>query len=63
MKKLIKKTYRIGKHHDIIVKKVAKKLDIKEAEVIRRRIAPFDEMVESLKQDMINSKDIDVSKE
>jgi len=59
---MINKTYRITKHHDIIVKKVAKKLKMSEAEVIRKRIKPFSEMLKELKEDMENAQYIDLSK-
>ena len=49
---MVNKTYRIGKHHDIIVKRVAKKLKVSEAEIIRRRIKPFNEMLKELEEDM-----------
>lgn len=56
------KIYHIGKHHDIIVKRVAKKLKISESEVIRRRIKPFKEMLMELEQDMLNSDIIDLKR-
>lgn len=51
-RKYIQRNYGITKRHDIIVKKVAKKMKISEAEVIRRRIKPFDEMLKELTEDM-----------
>lgn len=56
----INKTYRIKKHHDIIVKRVAKKLKVSEAEVIRRRIKPFSEMLKELQEDMVHAKFINL---
>ncbi len=56
------KIYHIGKHHDIIVKRVAKKLKVSESEVIRRRIKSFDEMVKELQEDIKHADYIDFDK-
>lgn len=58
---MINKTYRVEKHHDIIVKRVAKKLKISEAEVIRKRIKPFKEMLKELEEDMAHSEFISLA--
>lgn len=50
--KLIQRSYRINKNHDVAIKKTAKKMKISESEVIRRRIKSFDEMVKELQEDM-----------
>ena len=59
---LIKRTYRVGKHHDIIVKRTAKKLKISESEVIRFRIKPFTEMLTELEEDMKHAHFISLKK-
>lgn len=48
--------YRISKHHDIVVKRVAKKMNISESEVIRRRIKSWKEMLTELHEDQKHAK-------
>jgi hypothetical protein len=55
MEKLIPRMYRISKHHDIVVKRVAKKMNISESEVIRRRIKSWKEMLMELHEDQKHS--------
>lgn len=55
MNQYIQRNYRIGKHHDIVVKRVAKKLKVSESEVIRRRIPSFAEMLKELTENMKHS--------
>lgn len=59
---LIQRSYRIGKHHDIVVKRIAKKMKVSESEVIRRRIKSFDEMLKELHEDIAHSAFIDIRK-
>jgi hypothetical protein len=57
--KYINRTYSIGKHHDIVVRRVAKKLGISKNEVIRRRIKSFDEMLIELEENIKHADSID----
>ena len=60
--KYITRTYNIGANHDIIVKRVARKLKISQNEVIRRRIKTFAQMVKELEEDMKHSEYIDLDR-
>ena len=60
--KLIQRNYRIGKNHDVAIKKTAKKMKISESEVIRRRIKTMDEMVKELHEDLKHADHIDLAR-
>lgn len=59
---LVKRTYRVGKHHDIIVKRIAKKLQVSESEVVRRRIRPYEELLKELQEDMKHADFINIKR-